>query len=244
MTKNILLWGGLSQSMLLKNMIYQGGAYENFEENPVSYDKLLDLNKTNSDFNIRCIYDPFIKVPSFKGEFYFSNKKSDLKKFVNDCQYFIVGIGGDHGRSRSYISSKLETFGLKPLSVLDKNICIASNVLLGKGIQILTNVTINYCSKIGDYSIINTSSTIDHECIIGQGFHAMGSSAIAGLNKIEDYVTVGTNATICPSLILKEDSYIGAGSVVVENVEKNKVVVGNPAKFIKDHDYQIPSDNF
>lgn len=37
----------------------------------------------------------------------------------------------------------------------------------------------------------------------------------------------------CQQLILGENSVIGAGSIVTKNVDKNIVIAGNPAKFIK-----------
>ena len=43
-----------------------------------------------------------------------------------------------------------------------------------------------------------------------------------GLN---DYVTIGTNATIIPDLEIREGSYVGAGTVVTKNVNKNEIVV-------------------
>jgi putative colanic acid biosynthesis acetyltransferase WcaF len=36
-----------------------------------------------------------------------------------------------------------------------------------------------------------------------------------------------------PGIIIGENAIIGAGSLVTKNVEKNTIVVGNPAKFIK-----------
>jgi len=46
--------------------------------------------------------------------------------------------------------------------------------------------------------------------------------------------SVGTgNATILPGLVIGENAFVGAGSVVVKDVPDNAVVAGNPAKVIK-----------
>ena len=45
--------------------------------------------------------------------------------------------------------------------------------------------------------------------------------------------TIGANATIICGVIIKENSFIGAGSVVTKNVDKNCLVFGNPAKKLK-----------
>jgi len=38
----------------------------------------------------------------------------------------------------------------------------------------MQNVVIHCYSKIGNFCVLNTSSTIDHECEIGNGVHIMG----------------------------------------------------------------------
>lgn len=45
--------------------------------------------------------------------------------------------------------------------------------------------------------------------------------------------SIGANATILPGIVIGENSMIGAGAVVTKNVPPNVVVVGNPAKIIK-----------
>ena len=79
----------------------------------------------------------------------------------------------------------------------------------------MPNAVINCHSKIGNFSIVNSSATIDHECNLGKGVHIMGGAALAGRIKVNDYVTVGTNATIIPDTKLDKGSYVGAGSVVL-----------------------------
>ena len=44
---------------------------------------------------------------------------------------------------------------------------------------------------------------------------------------------IGANATILPGVVVGRNSLVGAGSVVVRDVPDGAVVVGNPAKVIK-----------
>ena len=45
---------------------------------------------------------------------------------------------------------------------------------------------------------------------------------------------IGANATLLPGVIVGKNALVGAGAVVVEHVPEGKVVVGNPARVIKD----------
>lgn len=51
---------------------------------------------------------------------------------------------------------------------------------------------------------------------------------------IEDNVWIGAGAVICPGVTIGENSVIGAGSVVVKDIPKNSVAVGNPCKVLRE----------
>ena len=86
-----------------------------------------------------------------------------------------------------------------------------------------------FCS-IGDYCVVNTNATVDHECMIGNGVHIMGGASIAGQVEIGDFSTIGTNATVLPNIRIGKHSYIGAGALVNKDVNDYEVVVGVPEK--------------
>ncbi|EAV7066394.1 N-acetyltransferase [Salmonella enterica] len=46
--------------------------------------------------------------------------------------------------------------------------------------------------------------------------------------------SIGANATILPGIVIGEGAMVGAGSVVTKDVPANMVVIGNPAKNIKE----------
>lgn len=53
---------------------------------------------------------------------------------------------------------------------------------------------------------------------------------------LEDNVWIGDRATICKGVTIGKNSIVGAGSVVVSDVEPNTIVGGNPARTIKQLD--------
>lgn len=50
---------------------------------------------------------------------------------------------------------------------------------------------------------------------------------------IEDNVFLGARVLVMPGVTIGEDSIIGAGSVVTNDIPKNSLAVGNPARVIK-----------
>lgn len=53
---------------------------------------------------------------------------------------------------------------------------------------------------------------------------------------LEDNVWIGDSAIVCKGVTIGKNSVIGAGSVVVRDVPKNSVAVGNPARVIRQLD--------
>jgi len=105
-------------------------------------------------------------------------------------------------------------------------------------------VTVHKFVKIGNFCILNTNYSIDHETEIGDGVHIMGSAAIAGQVTIGNFATIGTNATLFPKIVIGEGSIIGAGSVVTRDVPPYSVFVGSPARFIRKCESQYFQDDF
>jgi acetyltransferase-like isoleucine patch superfamily enzyme len=49
---------------------------------------------------------------------------------------------------------------------------------------------------------------------------------------------IGGGATLCPGIEIGEEAFVGAGAVVIGDVPPRAVVVGNPARQIRD----VPDD--
>jgi acetyltransferase-like isoleucine patch superfamily enzyme len=104
---------------------------------------------------------------------------------------------------------------------------------------------------IGDYCLICPGVRISAACKIQIGDNCMLAAGVyitdadwhdiydrtaAGTTApviLKDNVWVGDRATVCKGVTIGENSIVGAGSVVVSDVEPNTVVAGNPAKTIK-----------
>ena len=221
MKKNVFFWGAKFKAGIIYNLIKK---------------KLILKDCINLD--IKYLFDPGLNKPKFSTKAYFSNKKKDLKKFINNSDFFVVCIGNHYGMARYLISKKLEK-QLRPLQIISKHSYIADRNLISRGVQIFPKSIVQENSTIGEYTILNTASLVEHDCIIGNGVHIMPGAVIGGNVNIGNFVTVGLNATILPNLNIDEGAFIGAGAVVTKDVKKNQVVVGSPAKFLKKMKHKV-----
>jgi len=212
--RNMIFWGASGQAKVLRECM------KNTEL------KLVALFDNNED-----LVSPFSSVPLYFGKKGFEDWIT--KRCTSSSIGFLVAIGGDRGRDRLEIQEYLESYGLTGLIARHPTAFVADNVKIGVGSQILANSTVCVESIIGRGCIINTGATVDHECSIGDGSHICPGAHIAGCVEVGRYAMVGTGAVILPRIKIGHESIVGAGAVVIEDVPAYTVVVGNPARVIR-----------
>ncbi len=138
----------------------------------------------------------------------------------------------------SIIGDRLET---------GQGVSIRENNVIGSEVSIGTNTTLEFGNVIGDRSRIHSGCFLEmvelgHDVFIGPNVvfcddpHPMGCSRYKecrGGAKVDDFARIGANSTILPGVRIGRNALVGAGSVVVEDVPPDSVVVGNPARFLK-----------
>jgi sugar O-acyltransferase (sialic acid O-acetyltransferase NeuD family) len=144
---------------------------------------------------------------------------------------FVVAIGGERrGSDRVRISRDLENFGFTPTELVHQRSWFAASAQLGKGCQLMALSGVGEHAAIGDFCIVNTNATVDHDCCLGDGVHVMPGATIAGEVQVGSYSAIGSNATILPGLKIGSGVVVGAGAVVTRSIPDGTTVVGNPAR--------------
>jgi len=90
------------------------------------------------------------------------NTKTGLFNLINESTHFITCIGMD-GYARHKISKKLESYGLKPISLISKFAILDDLDHMGEGLSVMPGAVVHKFSKIGDQCIFNTNSTVEDE---------------------------------------------------------------------------------
>ncbi|MDY0402781.1 serine O-acetyltransferase [Sulfurovum sp.] len=82
--------------------------------------------------------------------------------------------------------------------------------------------------------VIHANTEIGQDCIIGQGVTIGGRSKICEVPKIGNRVYIGPGARVLGNVVIGDDVVIGANAVVIKDVPSGCIVVGIPAKIIKE----------
>lgn len=149
----------------------------------------------------------------------------DRAKEFTDCE-FVVGIGYNDVRRR--IAEKYAD--LPWYTAIHPTASIGLDVTIGKGTVVMAHAAINSSARIGEHCIINTGADVEHDNVIGSFTHISPHVALGGTVTVGENCHVGIGSTVKNNISICSNVTLGAGAVVVKNIETSCVCVGVPAK--------------
>lgn len=124
--------------------------------------------------------------------------------------------------------------GYQTPNFIHPSVVISPNVTIGNGVYILLGTTIMPHTTIKDYTMISMGVHLAHHTVLEEGVFLSTGCNFGASIVAHKYAYCGISSTIMTGLHeLGEDCLIGAGAVVIRDVEPKAVVAGVPAKIIK-----------
>jgi len=154
-------------------------------------------------------------------------KTEDAFKYIDDADIF-VAVGNNAAREK--IQKKLEEKGASIPVLVHPNAVIGSEVELGKGTVAMAGVVINSATKIGRGCIINTGATLDHDNLIQDYVHISPGAHLAGTVNVYKGSWIGIGSTVSNNVSINSCCIVGAGAVVVRDINEPGTYVGVPAR--------------
>ena len=120
---------------------------------------------------------------------------------------------------------------------------IGDDVVIGRGTLIENDTTIGALTKIQAMAYITAYSKFEEQVFVAPCVQTTNDNFMGRTEKrhelrkgptIRRGARVGAGAVLCPAVEIGEEAFVGAGAVVVENVPPRVVVVGNPARVLRE----------
>src|SRR4051794_12674407 len=128
-------------------------------------------------------------------------------------------------------------------SCVRERVTLADDVVVGRGSLVENDTTIGSGTRIQAEAYVTAYSTVEEDvfiapCVVTTNDNFMGRTeqrkALMKGPTIRRGARVGGGAILCPGIEIGEEAFVGAGAVVTKDVPPKKLVVGSPARVLRD----------
>ena len=146
--------------------------------------------------------------------------------------YVVISIGSP--KIKEKIVNKLSKISnVHFATLIDPAVIYSNQIKIGEGSIICAGTIIIVNIEIGKHIIINLDCTIGHDAIIEDYVTILPSVNLSGNTVTKKYTTLGTGTKVIQGVTIGENVIVGAGTVVIRDIENSVTVVGNPARIVK-----------
>jgi acetyltransferase EpsM len=163
-------------------------------------------------------------------------KTEDLPQFLADPNVFVfIAYVGLTNEKATF--SKIESLQIPAerfIDIIDRTAVIPEGFCrVGRGVLFAPLAQLSPDTTISDNCMLLPNSFVGHDSFMDRFAH-LATNAVVGANvHVGKAVHIGSNATIREKVTLGDYSLVGAGAVVLTDVPENSIVVGNPARVLR-----------
>jgi len=128
-------------------------------------------------------------------------------------------------------------------SCVRERVTMGDDVVLGRGSLVENDTTIGAMTTIQADAYITAYSTLEEHvfiapCVVTTNDNFMGRTErrheLMKGPTIRRGARIGGGAVLCPGIEVGEEAFVGAGAVVTKDVPARVIVVGNPARVLRE----------
>ena len=158
-------------------------------------------------------------------EFFYND--DDILKFKPEDILLVNGIGSMPYKSlREDVYTRFKKLGYEFATVIADSALVSDYSTLECGVQVMNNCVVNIGSKVGENTIINTSTSIDHDCTIGTHCHLAPRTTLSGQVVIKNNVHVATGVNVINNITIGHNTIIGVGANITKTIPAKSIVYG------------------
>lgn len=136
---------------------------------------------------------------------------------------------------RQAAAREAEELGLRlPFTLVDPSVPAPRRLELGPGAYVNAGCSLGGGSVAGAFAFVNRGASLGHHARLG-AFVSIGPGVtVAGHVTLGKGAVLGAGAVVLPEITIGENAVVGAGAVVTRDVPARCLVLGNPARIVRE----------
>ena len=147
---------------------------------------------------------------------------------ISGITQVFVAVGDNQVRNR--LSDLWEGRGFQLATLISPLAIISPSSLVEPGSVVMPLAFVGPSVRIGRGVILNTASVVEHDACVGDFAHVAPSACLTGSVRLGQCAFVGAAAVITPGVLVCDQVTVGAGSVVIANIDHPGTYVGAPVR--------------
>ena len=139
-----------------------------------------------------------------------------LSKIYRNFLLTIGKIGKSKIREKKYY--ELMSLDIELVSLISPTAYVSASAEIAVGVNIMHHALININVRIGENTIINSQSLVEHDSFIGSHCHISTGVKINGGVNIGNNTFIGSGTVIHEGITIGNDVIVGAGSIIDRNL--------------------------
>ncbi|HOX24961.1 MAG TPA: NeuD/PglB/VioB family sugar acetyltransferase [Candidatus Krumholzibacteria bacterium] len=119
--------------------------------------------------------------------------------------------------------------GARSVVLVSSRACVAAEARLDAGTVVLDLAAVNAGAVLGELCIVNTGAVVEHDCRLGRNVHVAPRATLCGEVVVGDHCLIGAGAVVLPAVKIASGITVGAGAVVVRDLDRPGAYAGAPA---------------
>jgi sugar O-acyltransferase (sialic acid O-acetyltransferase NeuD family) len=144
----------------------------------------------------------------------------------------ICALGTTH---RSRLITQVAAYGFSFATLVHPSARVSLKGTVGEGTLISAGAILAVSTQIGRHVLVNRGALIGHHTMIGEYVTIGPGANIAASCRIGAATYIGIGAIVIDHVTIGSHSVVGAGAVVTSDVPDNVLVVGVPARVVKEN---------
>lgn len=188
------------------------------------------INDVSFEWNLKGFIDDDESIWGSKEDGYPVLGGCEYLKKMGDV-YAVCAVGS--AKVRKKIINKLADSQVRYATLVDPSVIMSKRIRVGEGSIICAGTIITVDVIIGKHVIVNLDCTLGHDDIINDFVTMYPSVNVSGNVEIGECSELGTGAQIIQGKKIVPNTIIGAGAVVVKDIEEKGTYVGSPVRKIR-----------